>query len=205
MGELRKKLISVKSTRRPRSSGADRRGQIPDMVSIQVRPPEIEDRLTPGHWEGDLIKGKANASEEANLGERTCDYLMLVKMNDATTSSSVKDFSPELNSIALAVRKSMTYDQGRETTRHAEITQRTSAAIYFCDPNSPRQRGSNENINRLIRQYLPAHSKEELDAMVLRLNMRPRKHFDFKCPIEEMSEVMQDTMIIRHDPPPSIQ
>ena len=159
VGELRKELIQClrqgKSTRRPRSGGVDRRGQIPEMVSIHVRPPEMEDRLMPGHWEGDLIKGKDNGSSVGTLVERTSGYLMLVKMNDATATSAVQGFSAALNSMPLAVRKSMTYDQGREMAKHAEITQNTGMAIYFCDPHSPWQRGSNENINGLIRQYLP--------------------------------------------------
>ena len=215
VGELRKELIIClrqgKTTRRPRSGGVDRRGQIPEMVSIHVRPPEIEDRLMPGHWEGDLIKGKANASSVGTLVERTSGYLMLVKMNDATATSALEGFSAALNSMPLEMRTSMTYDQGREMARHAEITQRTGVAIYFCDPHSPWQRGSNENINGLIRQYLPkgtdlsVHSQEELDAIALQLNMRPRKRFDFKCPIEVMGEVMQKAMAMRHDAPVSIQ
>ena len=215
VGELRKELIiclrQSKTTRRPRSGGVDRRGQIPEMVSIHVRPPEIEDRLMPGHWEGDLIKGKANASSVGTLVERTSGYLMLVKMNDATATSAMEGFSAALNGMPLAMRKSMTYDQGREMARHAEITQQTGVAIYFCDPHSPWQRGSNENINGLIRQYLPkgtdlsVHSQEELDAIALQLNMRPRKRFDFKCPIEVMGKVMQEAMAMRHDAPASIQ
>lgn len=158
VGELRKELIQClrqgKSTRRPRSGGVDRRGQIPEMVSIHVRPPAIEDRLMPGHWEGDLIKGKDNGSSVGTLVERTSGYLMLVKMNDATATSAVQGFSAALNSMPLAGRKSMTYDPGREMAKHAQITQNTGVAIYFCDPHSPWQRGSNENINGLIRQYL---------------------------------------------------
>ena len=123
VGELRKELIiclrQSKTTRRPRSGGVDRRGQIPEMVSIHVRPPEIEDRLMPGHWEGDLIKGKANASSVGTLVERTSGYLMLVKMNDATATSAMEGFSAALNGMPLAMRKSMTYDQGREMARHA--------------------------------------------------------------------------------------
>ncbi|MGE9840076.1 IS30 family transposase, partial [Pseudomonas sp. UM16] len=171
VGELRKELIvclrQSKTTRRPRAGGVDRRGQIPEMVSIHVRPPEIEDRLMPGHWEGDLIKGKANASSVGTLVERTSGYLMLVKMNDATVTSAMEGFSAALNRMPAAMRKSMTYDHGREMARHAEITQKTGIAIYFCDPHSPWQRGSNENINGLIRQYLPkgtdlsVHSQEE--------------------------------------------
>ena len=215
VGELRKELIiclrQSKTTRRPRSGGVDRRGQIPEMVSIHVRPPEIEDRLMPGHWEGDLIKGKANASSVGTLVERTSGYLMLVKMKDATATSAMEGFSAALNGMPLAMRKSMTYDQGREMARHAEITQQTGVAIYFCDPHSPWQRGSNENINGLIRQYLPkgtdlsVHSQEALDAIALQLNMRPRKRFDFKCPIEVMGEVMQEAVVMRHDAPASIQ
>lgn len=203
--------LQSKTMRRPRSGGVDRRGQIPERVSIHVRPPEIEDRLMPGHWEGDLIKGKANASSVGTLVERTSGYLMLVKMNDATATSAMEGFSAALNGMPLAMRKSMTYDQGREMARHAEITQQTGVAIYFCDPHSPWQRGSNENINGLIRQYLPkgtdlsVHSQEELDAIALQLNMRPRKRFDFKCPIEVMDEVMQEAMAMRHDAPASIQ
>lgn len=211
VGELRKELIVClrqgKTTRRPRSGGVDRRNQIPEMVSIHVRPPEIEDRLMPGHWEGDLIKGKANASAVGTLVERTSGYLMLVKMNDATATSAVEGFSAALNRMPLAVRKSMTYDQGREMVRHAEITQKTGVAIYFCDPHSPWQRGSNENINGLIRQYLPkgtdlsVYSQEQLDAIAYELNIRPRKRFDFKCPIEVMTEVVAK----QHDTPASIQ
>lgn len=200
VGELRKELIHClrhgKTTRRPRFGGVDRRNQIPDMVSIHVRPPEIEDRLVPGHWEGDLIKGKGNASAVDTLVERASGYVMLVKMSNATATAAVEGFSASLNRMPLSIRKSMTYDQGREMKRHAEITQKTGVAIYFCEPHCPWQRGSNENINGLIRQYLPKgtdlslHSYEELDEIALSLNRRPRKHFGFKCPIEVLTEVM---------------
>ena len=213
VGELRKELIHClrhgKTTRRPRTGGVDRRNQIPDMVSIHVRPPEIEDRLVPGHWEGDLIKGMGNASAVGTLVERTSGYLMLVKMNDATATSAVEGFSAALNRMPLAVRKSMTYDQGREMTRHAEITQKTGVAIYFCDPHSPWQRGSNENINGLIRQYLPKgtdlsqHSQEELDEIAFSLNRRPRQRFGFRCPIEVLTEVMQKEMALCDNGPTS--
>ena len=199
-----------KTTRRPRSGGVDRRNQIPDMVSIHVRPPETEDRLVPGHWEGDLIKGKDNASAVGTLVERTSGYLMLVKMRDATATSAVEGFSAALNRVPLAARKSMTYDQGREMTRHADITQKTGVAIYFCDPHSPWQRGSNENINGLIRQYLPkgtdlsVHSQEELNEIAFSLNRRPRKRFGFKCPIEVLSEVIHNEMALTDNGPASI-
>jgi len=200
VGELRKELIIClrqgKTARRPRSGGVDRRGQIPDLVSLHVRPPEVEDRLMPGHWEGDLIKGKANASAVGTLVERSTGYLMLVRMHDATATSAVEGFSAALNRMPLAARKTLTYDQGREMARHAEITQRTGVAVYFCDPHSPWQRGSNENINGLIRQYLPkgtdlsGHSQEQLDAIAYELNIRPRQRFGYKCPIEMMTLMM---------------
>lgn len=199
-GQLRKELIQClrqgKSTRKPRKGAVDRRHQIPDMVSIHVRPPEASDRALPGHWEGDLIKGKDNASAVGTLVDPTTGYLMLVKMADATATSAVEGFSAKLNGMPLKARKTMTYDQGREMARHVEITQKTGVAIYFCDPHSPWQRAANENINGLIRQYLPKgtdlspHSQEELDAIAYELNIRPRKRFDFKCPIEMMSELL---------------
>lgn len=136
---------------------------------------------------------------------------MLVKMNDATATSPMEGFSAALNGMPLAMRKSMTYDQCREMARHAEITQKIGVAIFFCDPHSPWQRGSNENINGVIRQYLPkdtdlsVRSQADLDAIALQLNMCPRKRFDFKCPIEVMGEVMQEAMARRHDAPASIQ
>ncbi len=211
VGQLRKELIQClcqgKSTRRPRSGGVDQRRQIPEMVSIHVRPSEIEDRLMPDHWEGDLIKGKDNGPAAGTLVEHTSGYLILVKMIDATVASAVEGSSVALNSMPSAVRKSMTYDQGREMARHAEITQKTGVAIYFCDPHSPWQRGSNKNINGLIRQYLPngtdlsVHSQEALDAMSYQMNIRPRKRFGFKCPIEVIPEVMG----MYHAAPSSIQ
>jgi len=211
VGELRKALIIClrqgRKTRRPRSGGVDRRGQIPDLVSIHLRPPEVKDRLMPKHWEGDLIKGKGNASAVGTLVERSSGYLILVKMNDATATSAVEGFSAALNRMPLTARKTLTYDRGREMMRHAEITQKTGACIYFCDPHSPWQRGSNENTNGLIRQYLPkgtdlsVYSQAQLDRIALSLNIRPRKRFDFKCPIEVMSERMSK----HHPPPPLLQ
>ncbi|RMU71518.1 hypothetical protein ALP23_200007 [Pseudomonas syringae pv. apii] len=209
VGELRKELIIClrqgRTSRRPRSGGVDRRGQIPDLVSIHVRPPEVEDRQMPGHWEGDLIKGKGNASAVGTLVERSTGYLILVKMNDATATSAVEGFSAALNRMPVAARKTLTYDQGREMARHAEITQRTGVAVYFFDPHSPWQRGSNENINGLIRQYLPKGTdlsgpdQEQLDAIAYELNIRPRQRFDYRCPIEMMTEMMS-----KHHESPSL-
>ncbi|MGP9666451.1 IS30 family transposase, partial [Halomonas sp. AOP22-C1-8] len=146
-------------------------------------------------------------SAVGTLVELSSGYLILAKMDDATATSAVAGFSAALNRMPTTARKSMTYDQGREMAQHAKITQETGVAIYFCDPHSPWQRGANENINGLIRQYLPkgtdlsVHSQEELDAIAFELNMRPRKRFDFKCPIEVMSELMAKY----HESPSTIQ
>jgi len=192
-GELRRELIAClrqgRSTRKPRSGGQDRRGGIPDMVSIHVRPPEVDDRQMPGHWEGDFIKGKNNASSVGVLVERVSRLVLLAKMDDATAASALKGFSDKLNSIAAPMRQSLTYDQGREMAKHRELTAQTGVKVYFCDPHSPWQRGSCENTNGLLRQYLPkgtdlsVYSQEELDAIADSLNNRPRATHNFASPL----------------------
>lgn len=160
-----------------------------------MRLPEIEGRLMLGCWEGNLIN--VSVSSVGVLVERTSGYLILVTMSDATATSVMAGFSAALNGMPLAMRKSMACDQDREMARHAWVAQKAGVAIYICNPCSPWQRGSNENIAGLIRQYLPGgtglslHRQEELDAIVLQPNMRPRKRFDFKCPVEVMGGVMQ--------------
>ena len=162
VGELRKELVATlrhaHNKRLPRSKGKDRRGQIPDMLSIHVRPPEIEDRQFPGHWEGDLIKGEGNASAVRTLVERTSRLVMLVKLPEfkpASAANVLQAFTDKLLGIAQPMRLSMTYDQGREMSMHKKLSEQTGIAVYFCDPHSPLQRGSNENMNGLVRQYLP--------------------------------------------------
>ena len=128
-GELRRELIAClrhgHSTRLPRSRGTDRRGQIPDMVSIHVRPPEVDDRIMPGHWEGDLIKGAGNQSAVGVLVERTSRLVLLARMEDATAASALAAFTAKLNAISAPLRQSLTYDQGKEMTRHAELAANT--------------------------------------------------------------------------------
>ena len=176
--------------RRPRARGEDRRGQIPNMVSIHDRPPEIEERLVPGHWEGDLIKGAHNRSAVGTLVERTTLFTVLAKMDNASAESAVKGFGHVLTRIGAQKRLSMTYDQGKEMSAHQQLTERTGVKVFFADPHSPWQRGLNENTNGLLRQYLPkgrdvsVFSQEELDAIAWRLNTRPRKSLGFKCPAE---------------------
>lgn len=193
-GELRTEVIGWlrfgHAKRRPRARGDDRRGTIPDMVSIHDRPPEIDERLVPGHWEGDLIKGAHNKSSVGTLVERTTLFTVLAQMDDAKTVTAVKSFGQVLNRIEAQKRLSMTYDQGREMSAHAQLTESTGVKVYFADPHSPWQRGINENTNGLLRQYLPKGSdlsgftQEDLDAIAWKLNTRPRKSLGFKCPAE---------------------
>ena len=176
--------------RRPRARGEDRRGQIPDRVSIHDRPPEVEERLIPGHWEGDLIKGAHNRSAVGTLVERATLFTVLSRMDDASAESAVKGFSHVLNRIEAQKRRSLTYDQGREMAEHQRLTAATGVKVYFADPHSPWQRGINENTNGLLRQYLPkgadlsGFTQKELDAIAWTLNTRPRKSLGFKCPAE---------------------
>lgn len=199
-GELKRELIAClrhhNQQRLPRSRGVDRRGRIKDMQSIHIRPPEIEDRLIPGHWEGDLIKGEGNRSCVGTLVERTTRFVVLARMDNAGTRSVVDSFSAVLNRQPAELRKSMTYDQGREMHGHKILTERTGVQIYFADPHSPWQRGSNENTNGLLRQYLPKgsdlsiYSQEELDAIALSLNTRPRETLGWKTPLVVYAEHM---------------
>ena len=176
--------------RRPRARGDDRRGRIPDMVSIHDRPPEIEERLVPGHWEGDLIKGEHNRSAVGTLVERTTLFTVLSRMDNASAEAALNGFSYVLNRIEAQKRLSLTYDQGREMAAHQRLTEATGVKVYFADPHSPWQRGINENTNGLLRQYLPkgadlsSFTQKALDAIAWKLNTRPRKSLGFRCPAE---------------------
>jgi len=210
-GELRRQLVAClrqgRSTRLARTRGTDRRGQIPDMVSIHVRPPEIEDRVMPGHWEGDFIKGAGNQSSVGVLVERTSRLVLLAKMVDATAASALAGFSAKLNSIAAPMRHSLTYDQGKELSRHKDLTARTGVAVYFCDPHSPWQRGTCENTNGLLRQYLPkgtdlsVYTQDELDAIAHSMNSRPRATHKWLTPLQ----VFAQTLAGSHQAAPSVQ
>lgn len=210
-GELRRDLIAClrqgKSTRMPRSRGTDRRGQIPEMVSIHVRPPEVEDRVMPGHWEGDLIKGAGNKSSVGVLVERTSRLVLLARMEDATAAAALAAFTVKLNSIAAPMRQSLTYDQGKEMAYHEELARAANIRVYFCDPHSPWQRGTCENTNGLLRQYLPKgtdlsiYSQEELDAIADSMNNRPRQTLGWNTPLQTFSLTLANA----HRAPASIQ
>jgi IS30 family transposase len=200
-GELRRQLVSClrhhRTDRMPRSRGTNRRGQIPEMVSIHVRPPEVDDRVMPGHWEGDFIKGANNASSVGVLVERTSRLVLLARMDDATAASALAGFSAKLNSIAAPLRQSFTYYQGKEMSCHQELTAATGVRVYFCDPHSPWQRGTCENTNGLLRQYLPkgtdlsVYSQDDLDAIADSLNSRPRATQAFHSPFEVFATMLE--------------
>lgn len=203
-GELKKALVSclrlAHAKRWPRSKGTDRRGQLQDLLSIHVRPPEVEDRQLPGHWEGDLIKGANNASAIGTLVERTTRLVLLVKLphpNPATAAHVLQAFSDKLNATASPMRQSLTYDRGSEMAEHARLTENTGMKVYFCDPYSPWQRGSNENTNGLLRQYFPkgtdlsGYTQQQLDAVADELNGRPRMTLGFSTPLEIYAQHLQ--------------
>ena len=168
------------------------------MQSLHIRPPEVADRLIPGHWEADLIKGAFNRSAVGTLVERTTRLVILACMPDASAASALAGFTAALNKVAAPLRKNMTYDQGREMSRHRELTARTGVAIYFCDPHSPWQRGSNENTNGLLRQYMPkgtdlSHlAQDDLDAITYQMNTRPRKVLGYRSPLEVYGEIIDN-------------
>lgn len=203
-GELKKELLcclrQAHAKRWPRSKGPDRRGEISDLLSIHMRPPEVEERQLPGHWEGDLIKGANNASAIGTLVERTTRLVLLVKLphpHPATAAHVLQAFSDKLQAIARPMRQSLTYDRGREMAEHAQLTRNTGMKVYFCDPYSPWQRGSNENTNGLLRQYFPkgtdlsGYSQEQLDAVADELNGRPRMTLGYSTPLEVYAQHLQ--------------
>ena len=166
------------------------------MQSIHLRPLEVADRLIAGHWEADMIKGAMNRSSVGTLVERTTLMVVLAKMADGTAQSALDRFSEALSAIPPELRKTFTYDQGREMSKHVQLTERTGMVVNFCDPHSPWQRGLNENSNGLLRQYLPKgadlsiYTQEQLDEITWRLNTRPRKSLQFRSPVKVYNELL---------------
>jgi IS30 family transposase len=193
-GELRRDLTvllrQARAARRPPGRGPDKRGSLRDMVSIHVRPPEANDRLLPGHWEGDLMKGKANASAVGTLVCRRSLFAMVIKLDGSTALDALEGFTRAFAPLPPELRQTLTYDQGKEMALHCKLAENTGVKVYFCDPHSPWQRGLNENTNGLLRQYLPkgtdlsVHSQAELDAMAWELNIRPRKTLGWRSAAE---------------------
>lgn len=198
-GSLRTELLAAlrqaRQARRPRSRGTDRRGQLPNMTPITDRPPEVASRLVPGHWEGDLIKGARNGSAVGTLVERTTRLVLLAKMDGTDAASAYQGFTTKLRHVPAPLRKTLTYDRGKEMAEHERLAQRLAIQVFFADPHSPWQRGTNENTNGLVRQYLPkgtdlsGYTQRELNAIAHRLNTRPRKCLNFATPLEVYAQL----------------
>jgi len=199
--ELTQHLRTARKVRHARGAShkGQGRGQIVDAVSIRERPAQVEDRAVPGHWEGDLISGSRN-SHVATLVERKSRYLMLMKVPSKETAVVVKAISAKMKKLPAELRRSMTWDCGKEMAHHKAFTIATDMPVYFCDPHSPWQRGSNENTNGLLRQYFPkgtdlsVHSQAHLNAVARELNQRPRETLDFQTPAEKLSEFVALTI-----------
>jgi IS30 family transposase len=203
-GALRRELVrhlrTGRSLRRPRRTepAAGQRGKLAGTVNISERPAEAADRAVPGHWEGDMIEGKAGQSQIGTLVERATRYTMLVPMPDGKTAGAFADaVTPVIAGLPGSLRRSLTWDQGKEMGLHRQIAVAADCAIYFCDPHSPWQRPSNENTNGLLRQYFPkgsdlsAHSPRRLQEVADELNGRPRKVLGWKTPAEAMAEFLE--------------
>lgn len=190
--ELMQHLRSKRIMRHSRNATSQPRGQIKDAISIRERPPEAEDRAIPGHWEGDLITGAKN-SHIATLVERHSRFTVLVQVDGKDTTSVIAGLVREAQRLPTALRGSLTWDRGTELAAHKDFTVATDIQVYFCDPQSPWQRGTNENTNRLLRQYYPkgmdlsTFTQEDLDQIATRLNQRPRKTLGYKTPAEVLS------------------
>ena len=195
-GELGRYLRTGQAKRRSRGRG-ENTGRIKDMVMISERPAEAADRAVPGHWEGDLLVGAAGKSAIGTLVERTTRFTMLVPLPAGRDAAAVAEaLTPVIGGLPAAVRRSLTWDQGWEMRAHARIAVAADVEIYFCDPHSPWQRGSNENTNGLLRQYFPKgtslarYSPGQLAAVAEELNGRPRKTLGWKTPAEALAEIL---------------
>lgn len=200
-GALRKDLTqylrSGKPMRRSPPAKLDGRGTLKDMVMISERPAEVEDRAVPGHWEGDLIIGKNGKSAIGTLVERWSRYVMLLHLPDGHDSEAVlKALTAKVQTLPASLRRTLTWDQGKEMARHVEFTVATGVQVYFCEPHHPWQRGSNENANGLLRQYFPkgtdlsVHPEERLDFVADQLNGRPRETLGWRKPCEKLAEAV---------------
>jgi IS30 family transposase len=198
-GELRRELarcLRTGRTRRKPQGRVDRRGRIAEMVMISERPAEVADRAVPGHWEGDLLMGKNAKSQIATLVERSTRFVILAALEDRSAAHVARVLSERIGTLPDQLRRSLTWDQGHELSEHKAFSVQTGIPVYFCDPRSPWQRGSNENTNGLLRQYFPkatslaVHSQDELDRVAAQLNDRPRKTLGWLKPAEKMLELL---------------
>jgi IS30 family transposase len=198
--ELVRHLRSQRRIRRSRHSSihGHSQGKIVDAISIRERPAEVEDRAIPGHWEGDLLRGTRN-SHVATLVERHSRFCMLVKVSGKDTATVVAALRQHVRQLPATLRRSLTWDRGLEMAQHKSFTMATDVQVYFCDPQSPWRRGSNENTNGLLRQYLPkkvdlsCYSQSDLDEIASRLNQRPRKTLGFQTPADKLQASVAST------------
>ena len=194
--ELQTHLRTGRKFRRTRSGNRGRVRGIVEGVSISERPAEADDRALPGHWEGDLIAGKNN-SYIATIVERTTRFTCLIKVEGKETQGVVKALIKQMNKLPEIVQQSLTWDRGMEMASHMKFTMATDIDVFFCDPQSPWQRGTNENTNGLLRQYLPKksdlskHTQSELNKIAHKLNTRPRKTLHYKSPLQALNEVLR--------------
>jgi IS30 family transposase len=195
--QLHKALRTGRALRRRGGSQPyEGQGHIPEMVLISERPPEADDRAILGHWEGDLIMGRGK-SAIGTLVERTTRYVMLFALEKPTAENVRVEMTQKIMQLPAQFRKSITWDRGKEMAQHRQFTIDSGIQVYFCDPRSPWQRGSNENTNGLLRQYLPKgtdlsiHTEQDLDAIAEELNNRPRQTLGWMTPLERFAQVLQ--------------
>jgi IS30 family transposase len=202
--QLRKELLAclrrqrkVRKKRRKPGDPAEKRGKIPNMTSIDERPPEVDSRMIPGHWEGDLMIGLRKQSAIGTLTERTTRLALIVPLKNTDSETVRKAFSREIVRLPAELRQTLTYDQGREMKQHGLFTRDTNVRVYFAHKSSPWERGTNENTNGLIRQYFPkgtnfnSISRRRIKQVQAELNDRPRKCLSFKKPIEVFNQLLQ--------------
>ena len=193
--ELHRSLRTGRALRRSKHRVVDTKGKLRDMVLISERPAEVEDRAVPGHWEGDLIMGTRKTCI-GTLVERSTRFVMLLKLEKNTADAVRRAMSKSILALPAELRRSVTWDQGKEMADHARFTVDTGVQVYFCDPNSPWQRGTGENTNGLLRQYFPrltdlsVHSRRHLDAVARELNERPRQTLGWMTPSQKLAELV---------------
>ena len=204
-GSLRSKRLTAlrqaRKARRPRARGHDRRGHLSHMTLITERPAEVETRTVPGHWEGDHIKGARNGSAVGTLVERTSRLVLLARLEGADAQRACDGFTKKLRHIPAPLRKTLTYDRGKEMAEHEQLPQRLTIRVFFADPHSPWQLGTNENTNGLRRQYLPkgtdlsSDTQGAFNAIAQKLNTRPRKCLNWATPLEAFTQLCHQSSV----------